>query len=307
MPRIIVTGADGFIGRALVPDLCALGHQVHAVTSRESPRIAHRQHSLLRWHRCDLLDPAAVKCLVRQVSADHLVHLAWHRPGSWNSDQNNIWISASLKLIERFAQCGGCRVVAAGSAAEYAYTDEPCSEGATSLSALSRYGYCKSTLHVEAKELCDRLDVGLAWGRVFSVFGPWERPDRLVPSVARSLLAGRPALCTEGFQRRDFLHSTDVARAFSLLVESNFVGAINVGSGQHTSIRELVSFIGAELGRGDLIRFGAVADDVVNPALVVADISRLRDDLGFAPTLALREAVTRTVDWWSCQSGEAWA
>ena len=75
---------------------------------------------------------------------------------------------------------------------------------------------------------------------MFFLYGPHEHPDRLVSSVILSLLRGEPAKCSHGRQIRDYMHVQDVANGLVALLDSDVRGAVNVSSGQATTLREIV-------------------------------------------------------------------
>ncbi len=129
---------------------------------------------------------------------------------------------------------------------------------------------------------CAEVGLSSAWGRIFFVYGPYEHPSRLVPSVIRALRQGVPARCTAGTQLRDFLHVRDVAAAFVALLDSTIEGPVNIGSGQPVEIRRLIYAIADTLGRRDLVELGA-ALPASDPLAVIADVARLHDDLGWSP------------------------
>ena len=130
------------------------------------------------------------------------------------------------------------------------------------------------------------------------LFGPGEHPERLVSAVARAVLAGQPARCSHGRQLRDFLYSPDVADAFAALLDSGVRGAVNVGSGERASIGELVGLVGAVAGDAGLVRLGELSARAEEPMELLADVGRLRDEVGWVPRLTLAEGVERTVQWW---------
>jgi UDP-glucose 4-epimerase len=116
------------------------------------------------------------------------------------------------------------------------------------------------------------------------------------------LLRGEQAACTEGEQIRDFMHVEDVGDAFAALLDSEVQGAVNIASGSGTRVRELVELIGRIIGRPDLLRFGAIPAPPDDPPVLVADVTRLRREVPWAPRLSLEQGVTRTVEWWERQS-----
>jgi nucleoside-diphosphate-sugar epimerase len=239
--------------------------------------------------------------LVERVRPTHLLHLAWYAEHGrfWTSTENVRWVEASLGLLRAFGDFGGERAVIAGTCAEYDWsTGGRCIEDVTLLAPSTLYGSCKHALRIAAQAWSSEVGIEFAWGRIFLVYGPGEHAGRLVPSVAKAVLGGQPALCSHGRQLRDFLHSADVADGFAALLDSRVCGAVNIGSGEPTSIGELVECVASAAGRPDLLRLGAIPAREGEPMELVADVGRLRDEVGWAPSLTVAEGIGQTVDWW---------
>jgi len=288
--RVLVTGATGFIGRQALEPLRRRGVEIAAV-SRQPPDPSNKLLQGMGWRGADLLAPGEAERIVEETRPTHLLHMAWfakHRE-YWTSPENRRWVDASLRLVERFRELGGERVVVAGSCAEYDWRAGVCSERETALAPRGLYGESKNAL----REALGEDDV--AWGRIFFLYGPHEHPERLVPSVVRPLLRGDEAQVSEGSQVRDFLHVADVGDAFAALVDSDVNGPVNVASGEGRSVREVVEAAAGAVGRPELVRFGAPVDE---EPLVVADVTRLRDEVGWTPARTLAQGLTETVEWW---------
>jgi nucleoside-diphosphate-sugar epimerase len=303
--RVLVSGAGGFIGRWSVPALIEAGYEVHAGVGHAPTRPVPPQLRGAEIHRVDLFDAAAVDGLMARVAPTHLLHFAWiATPGVyWSSPDNARWLAASLHLMQRFASGGGVRVVMAGSAAEYDWTRVGiCHEMTSPLAGagpdVTAYAHAKLALQAALQRFAAEHALSAAWGRIFFQFGPDEHPDRLVASVIRSLLAGREAPCSHGRQVRSFLHVADVGAAFAALLDSAVEGPVNIGSGDRLSIAELVTEIGAQIGRPDLVRLGARSVPPDEPPLLVPDVTRLRLQVGWQPRFALSEGIADTIAWW---------
>jgi nucleoside-diphosphate-sugar epimerase len=302
MKSVLLTGATGFIGRHTLPLLLERGYQVHAVT----PEPLHERQEGVQYHEADLLDPLQLADLVAAVQPTHLLHFAWcTAPGDyWTSLDNLRWVQASLSLLQAFSQHHGRRVVMAGTCAEYDWQYGYCSEGLTPLSPVSLYGICKHSLSLIVQRFCAQTELSGAWGRIFLLYGPYEHPDRLVPTVVRSLLQGVPARCSRGSQVRDLLHVHDVANAFVALLDSEVTGPVNIASGCPVALSEIIYKIADKLGRRDLIQLGAVPMSAGEPPLLIADTRRLVDEVGWSPEYDLDSGLDQTIEWWREQMPE---
>jgi nucleoside-diphosphate-sugar epimerase len=292
--RALVTGASGFVGRCAIEALRARGFEVHGVARRPLGDI-----QVDTWHRANLLDPSATARVVREAGAKHILHLAWTTEHAryWEDVTNRDWISATRRLVTAFAEAGGSRFVLAGSCAQYEWSRPgPLSERETPRRPATLYGRAKQ----ETAELLESspawVSLSTATGLVFFPYGPHERPERLVPSVARHLLAGEEAPVSAGAQVRDFLHVRDCGAALAALLDSEVTGPVNVGSGKGTAVADVAAFVARIVGRPELLRLGALPG--ADETHVVAATERLRNEVGFVPRLDLEEGLRDAVEWW---------
>jgi len=297
MTRVLVTGASGLIGKHAVAALVAHGYEVHGV-ARTRPVMSPPG---VIWHSCDLLSDGAAKKLAAEVQATHLLHLAWvtEHGQFWAAEQNRDWQAASQRLIEAFRENDGQRVVMAGSCAEYDWKrlgDGVCRENETPLKPHTLYGQCKLEFSQWLETFAAQTDLSQAWGRVFLLYGVGENENRLVPSIVLALNAGREAKCSSGVQVRDFMAARDVGWGFSALLMSSVEGPVNVASGEPHTIAEVAGALGEFSGHPELVRMGAFPDRSDDPPVLVADATRLRTEVGFAPVLGFRDALKQAYD-----------
>lgn len=296
MNKVLLTGATGFIGRHCLSSLLANGYEVHAVSCRPRPE----DPSGVRWHQADLLNPARVSELMADVRPSHLLHLAWFAvPGKyWTSPENLRWVQASIDLLRGFARHGGRRVVMAGTCAEYDWRYGYCAERVTPLAPSTLYGTCKHSLQLMSDAFAQQAELDAAWGRIFFLYGPHENPNRLVASVVRAVLSGEPAPCSHGNQLRDFLYVQDVADAFVALLNSGVSGAVNIGSGRPVALKDIIYKIAGKVERQDLIQLGALTAPANEPPMLVADVRRLSNEVGWSPGYDLDLGLEQTIAWW---------
>lgn len=296
MKRVLVTGANGFIGRHSIEPLLSKGYDVHCVTSREPTK----EESGVTWHQADLLSEGECACLFKEVRPSHLLHFAWYtKPGEyWVSEKNIDWVVASLHMLKNFKANGGERLTFAGTCAEYDWNYGFCSENVTPSTPGTFYGTCKNDLRQISGSFCKQNGISFSWGRIFFLYGPYEHPSRLVSSMIISLLKGEEAKCSHGGQIRDFIYSEDVASAFAALLNSNTEGTVNIASGEPVAISTIVNLISSKIGRPDLVRFGAVPVPADDPPMIVADTRRLNDEVGWTPEFDLEKGLNKAIEWW---------
>lgn len=267
MTRVLVTGGSGFVGRQVVPHLCAAGLDVIAPTRAEA----------------DLLVPGTPAWLAQTTGADVLVHLAWEAaPGYATSPANPDWLRASLELATAFVAAGGRRIVAAGSCAEL------------DLERPTPYADCKRALHLGLRGLATIHGRELAWARLFFLYGPGEHPERLVASLAARLAAGEEAFATAGRQRRDYLDVRDAGAAIAALTLSAGTGLFDVATGNAPAVADIARAIATAADRPGLLRLGALPSPD-EAALIVGDPGALRAATGWYPQIALADGLRDAV------------
>lgn len=299
MKKVLLTGATGYIGQFAVRHLLDKNYIVHVVTSKSFDKISNE--NLIR-HRANLLKTDEVRDLVEKVRPTHLLHFAWYVEHGkfWNAVENLDWLRASLFLAERFAECGGERIVTAGTCAEYDWTrnDSRLVENKTPMQPQTLYGASKYALYLTLEKFAGVSNLSFASGRIFFPFGANEPPNRLIPSVIRALLENRLAETSHGNQIRDFIHVEDIAEALVELLESDVRGAVNIASGKAIKLKNVIETIGEIIGKPELLRIGALPAPAGEPLKIVADVERLREEVGFEKDYDLRNRLRETVDWW---------
>jgi nucleoside-diphosphate-sugar epimerase len=298
MKRVLVTGASGFLGRHCLLPLVRRGYEVHATARRtiDGPEE-------IVWHQVDLHDPSQVVPMVQRVRPTHLIHCAWYmEPMAFPTSPENLrWVGTSLTLAEIFAEAGGQRMVGVGTGFEYDWRHGYCSEMVTPLAPTNLYGTAKFALGRLLDAYASLKSLSLAWARTFFLYGPHEYPDRLVSSVICKLLLGKRAETSHGRQVRDYLHVADAGEALAAILDSTTTGSVNVASGRPVSLRELVEEVGRQLNRDELLAIGALPERSGDAPLVVADIRRLSEEVGWQPRIDMASGIADAIAWWDAE------
>jgi len=288
---VLLTGANGFIGKNAQKFLKSAGYETHCTSSLD---IMSTESA---WHKIDLLDNNAVKEFVKNLKPDYLLHLAWDTiPSKYLTNPLNLdWVSATLSLSRAFYENGGKRAVFAGTCFEYNLGEGVLSESSECLPQ-SLYGWCKLALSSVISKFCEEQNLSFAWGRIFYLYGPYENDTRVIPYVINSLLSGKEALCSQAVARKDYLYTEDVAAALIHLLNIEQHGIFNIGSGNALPLRELLCLAARLTGRPDLLKLGALPSANEIP-VIEADVSKLAQT-GFLPRYSLEVGLSKTVEWW---------
>ena len=293
MKKVLLTGATGFIGRHCLGELVREGYEILAVYHARIPETDHWKQ--VKWVRADLTDDLKpIEDILREEPADALLHMAWNvGKGYQSSAENTVWLEKSVELIKLFIQCGGKRVVTVGTCFEYAASRRPLKEDGP-LDPGTLYGACKRSLDLAAEQLCGAKQASHAHVRIFYLFGAGESGTRVIPYVIDELLAGRDPACSSGAQILDYLCVEDAARAIVQCLGKDVRGPVNIGSGEGAVLREFLTFIAGHIGGCGRILFAE--ETPADRKIEVADVSRLREVVGFVPGLSRDEAILRYIE-----------
>ncbi|MCD2191056.1 NAD-dependent epimerase/dehydratase family protein [Actinomycetospora soli] len=262
--RVVITGAGGFVGGHVARAFSTAGH---AVSSLDRAAL-------------DVTDPTAVTRAV--AGADVVCHLAARvRVRESRRDPSSYWRTNLDGTRHVLAACSpATRVVLASTAAVHATADTPIGPDAP-LDPASPYAASKLAADLLARDLAAAGGPGVVSLRAFNVAGPGD-PD--TSRVLPALLSGRPfTVHGDGSAVRDYLHVADLADAFVAAVDAAEAGtwrAYTVGSGRGTALADLVDVVGRVTGVPVPVEHGPA---VAEPARLVADPSRIADDLGWRP------------------------
>jgi UDP-glucose 4-epimerase len=306
--KALVTGATGFLGSALTRKLLDEGHEVAVVRrpTSDARRIADLLSRVVEI-RGDLTSPAEIEPAILDFAPDTIFHLAWHGVGNRlrnDISQVNTNLTANLALL-RMTLKTPCRTwVGLGSQAEYGPHDRPLDE-TTPVGPVTLYGTVKLCTWLLTKQLLAQANIRTAWLRLFSIYGPGDNPDFMIPTLVRKLLAGERPSLTPGDQLWDYLYVIDAAEAVYRVAACEAAeGVFNLGSGSVRTIRSIVEAIRDRIDRSLPLGFGEVPYRADHPMLFQADVKRVRDVTGWQPRTSIEEGLRQTIEWHRTQDSK---
>jgi|SRR5581483_12019776 len=299
---VLVTGAAGFVGACLVRALLARGATVHALLRPQSkPWRLQDVRTQLTVHHADLRDRAQVAQVLDAVHPVLVYHLATYGAYERQADAERILASnifGTHYLLEECERCGVRLLVNAGSSSEYGYKSGPMKETDV-LEPASHYAVAKAaqTHLCTLKARAGKLPVVVF--RLFSVYGPWEEPDRLMPTMIRRARAGLPLEMAAPDLARDFVYVDDVVRAMLDVPRLRDLSGeiLNLGSGIETTLASVVATIKELLHSPSAVQWGAMPPRRWDTSRWVCDPSHTRQVLGWSAQVNLRDGLSRMAAW----------
>ncbi len=291
--RILVTGANGFIGQHVTSALAQAGHTVLALSrhAREGVPLGPNIVPVV----ADALDfPQA---LMAQLAPDMLIHLAWETTHGqfWTAPANLDWVGASARLARLFGEAGGKAFIGAGTCVEYDVSSlEPLDEHLSALKPHTLYGVAKDATRRVIEAYAAQTGLRFGWVRIFHLYGPGEQAGRLVPSVMDALRRGEMAKTSAAQHARNFIHARDAGAAIAAVALSDLAGAVNIGAYENTDVVAVTRLLGQIMGREDLLAIGALPERAGEPKSLVPRLDRLKA-IGFVPRFSLRAGLEDVV------------
>lgn len=236
--KIAVTGASGFIGRAVLAELSRRG--IAAVACSRSGVGAHPGAD----HRTVSLDLHEVPAdaYERLGRPDTVIHLAWSGLPNYRSLHHvDSELPAHYRFLSSLVEAGLQSLVVAGTCFEYGMQSGPLGEDLPTRPE-NPYGFAKDALRRELEFLKSSRPFALTWARLFYLYGEGQAETSLLPQLRQAVARGDKAFnMTGGEQLRDYL-SVEVAANLlvSLALDRCDAGAVNVCSGRPVSVRRLV-------------------------------------------------------------------
>lgn len=290
--RLLITGASGLLGKALLERISLDDYEIIAVT-KEEKQILFSEDILVV--RCNLLDQTERRALVDKYQPEYIIHLAWDQAeGFRQADSNLLWLTASLDLLYSFKINKGKRFIFAGSSSEYDGENGVFSEGDSF--ATTQYGLCKRKFTEIGCKFGVDFGIEVVSARYFTLYGEYDRHlFGAIPSAINAFYRKERVYCKSPNTVRDYIYVGDAADATIELLQSDITGPINIASGRAQTIRDVFNKIAKQMKAEDLLY---VSDKSNRIDILSADITRMKNELGYTCRTDFDEGIIKTINWW---------
>jgi UDP-glucuronate 4-epimerase len=309
--RILVTGGAGFIGSHLSERLLRDGHTLTIVDDLNdfySPAVkranldAVRSAGPVTFHEADICDEEKMLAIGRDLKPDAIIHLA-ARAGVRPSLENpllyeRVNVRGTTVLLEMARQLGVPKFVFASSSSIYGIANRvPFSEDDTLNLPISPYAATK----IAGEKICytysHLYNIRTVCLRLFTVYGPRQRPDLAIHKFTRLITAGKPIpVFGDGSSGRDYTFYTDTIDGLVAALHYDCAYDIfNLGNSHPVELNTLIRTLETSLGREATIQ--RLPDQPGDVPITYADISRAQQLLGYSPRVPFREGIDAFVAW----------
>jgi len=299
--KVLVTGATGFVGACLTRRLVETGYDVHIFSRQASDK--WRISDLLGQvtnHELDLRNNTAVEKAVAKISPLIVCHLAAYGGFAFQNDTPAIIGSNFIGLVNLLRACekvGFDCFVNTGSSSEYGKKPGPIKE-TDILEPVGDYGVSKAAAALFCQSEAAK-GLPIITLRLFSPYGPWDDPKRLIPYVIKSLLRQKAPGLSSPKSVRDYIFIDDVLELYLKVIKKppGPGDIFNAGSGIQHSIEEVAAVLREIIRDAPTPEWGVVEHRQPEPETWVADINKIKKNLDWEPSTSLRNGLEKTVAW----------
>lgn len=301
--KILITGATGFVGANLVRYFLKKGADISILKRRQSNlwRISDIT-SHISIHNVDLLDYSKVNNTLKRIKPDVIFHAATY--GGHVSQDNVSQIlktnfDGTVNLLNACLKNEFGLFVNTGSSSEYGIKNFPMQE-TDMLAPITPYGVSKASASIYCQYAAKKHGLPIVTLRLFSPYGYYEEPTRLIPSVIVDCLKGENPKVSSTHPVRDFIFIEDIIDAYVKVIETKkeMQGEIfNIGYGRQHSVGEIVLRIIELTGNRVKPEWKSITNPRVEPITWVADISKAKKILNWQPRYDFEKGLKKTINW----------
>lgn len=301
--KVLITGASGFIGSHMVQRMVEEKADVSILT-REGSDLWRIEEVIkdIEIIKADLRDAQSIDKSVAQIKPEYVFHM-----GAYGVDARqrgvieaiNTNIIGTINILTAAANTGCRKFINTGSCAEYGDKSEIIDEG-DRLSPLSIYGSTKASAVILAHQMAKERDMDIVTLRSFGVFGENEGSHKFFPYLILSILRDQEIDLTLCEQYRDYCYIKNIMDGFVLAAQNQAIKneLYNIGSGVVYKMKHFVDMVYSHINTAQKPNYGAIPYRENEMWKQQADVTKIKNELGWIPQISLEEGIIKTIEWY---------
>lgn len=305
MKTILITGATGFLGSHIAEEL--INQEYEVVALKRSTSDLWRCSSFkdkIHWIDWDNLIEAESKII--NYNPEILINAAWdgvkaEDRDNWIMQEKNLLLLASIFEIVKKTSIS--KIIALGSQAEYGYFEGSIDEKYL-CNPISAYGANKLCASLLVKSFAEQNKIEWYWIRIFSIFGPREGKNWLIPTTINNLLGKKKMALTPCEQQYDYLFTKDFAQGILSVIKNkkSISGIYNLSSGKSTKIKEILAFLENRISPLEkFLQIGAMPYRPNQVMWMQGNSNRFFQSFNYQPTYSVFEGLEETINYYMSQ------
>lgn len=300
--KVLITGASGFVGSVLSRKMLHEGHDVHAIVRNDS---AWRLKDIRKHLNCLPLDLCAngyeLSKEIPHINPDLIYHCATYGGNSFQKDANltiQTNIVGTWNLLQATSKVDYQLFVNVGSSSEYGFKTHPMAETDV-LEPNSYYSMSKGSQTLMCQYFAKSENKPILNYRLFGIYGPYEEPTKLIPTVVRNCLHNEDLKLASPDIAHDYLFVDDLMEAFMVngVKKENYGEIFNIGSGVQTTIKNVVDDVFLLTNSESKCIWNYYRDSPLSTKTWVGNCEKAKNVLGWFAKTKFIDGLRKTIEW----------
>ena len=292
--KILITGGTGFIGANLARYFVQRGDEVILLVKPSSNRwrITDIEHDLEL-----MLFNINQHSYIKEIAPDWIFHTAVYGGYSWQQGLNTIMktnLNGTIRFLNECIETGFESFINTGSSSEYGFKNHPTDEDEC-VEPNSNYAFSKASATLYCQFKARELNLPISTLRLYSVYGQYEDGKRFIPQIILNGLNKKYPTLSSPDTARDYVHIDDVIKAYELAAQFNSGEIINIGTGEQTTISDVVTLAQDKFRINQMARFNTLENRIWDTNVWVAE-NKLIKSYGWNP-MDFKTGFDKTVKW----------
>lgn len=283
--RILITGANGFLGSNIIDKLLQSNHSVIGISQKNNNLIDISNSNFIFQQNIGT-NYNKIKNDIINYNPEVIIHTAWFGGNNYddvnNLEQYTINLEMGLNLLDLIKEINSnCMFIGFGSFAEYGILTEKAKETQQD-NPNTHYGLSKSSFKNISKLFCDQNNINWTWIRPCYVYGHNDVSTRLIPKVIKKLKNKEKIVLDSCNVTIDYLHVKDFCLGVENIIDNKLTGIYNVCSGKEYSLREILNYL-QSIDGFDLISYDPLLDRKHTSKYICGSSEKLQSETDWIP------------------------